>query len=78
MSKFEKLKAKIFNGQSISYEEAESLLVRLGFIVDVKGSHHTFRKKGFSRNVSLKRRSQLLPYQMDLLREVLKENEHEE
>jgi hypothetical protein len=38
MSKFEKLIEKIFDGQNVSYQEAETLLKRLGFDVEVCGS----------------------------------------
>lgn len=74
MSKLEKLIQKILNGQSISYDEAEKLLIRLGFDLNIRGSHHIFRKKGYEKNVSLKRRSELLPYQIGDLQEVLKDH----
>ena len=76
MSKFEKLIAKIFAGQAVSYKEAESILTRLGFDVEVCGSHHVFRKLGYHRNVSIKRRPQLLPYQLRDLQEVLKDHDY--
>jgi hypothetical protein len=76
MSKFEKLKLKIKNGQAISYEEAESFLLKLGFKVRSPGnSHFIFWKEGYEKNISLKKRSQLLPYQVRMLEEVL--NNHE-
>ncbi len=72
MSKFEKLKLKIKNGQAISYEEAESFLLKLGFKVRSPGSSHfIFWKEGYEKNISIKKRSQLLPYQVRLLEEVL-------
>lgn len=61
-------------GRDLSYDEAENLLLRLGFSVEVAGSHHVFRRKNYPRNVTLKRRSQLLPYQMRELQEVLKDH----
>ncbi|MCB1135495.1 MAG: type II toxin-antitoxin system HicA family toxin, partial [Chlamydiia bacterium] len=63
----EKLIARILNNQSISYDEAEKLLQGLGFELEVRGSHHVFRKIGYQWNVTLKRRRELLPYQMRLL-----------
>lgn len=72
MSKLQKLIQKILEGRDVSYEEAENLLLKLGFNVDIRGSHHIFRKKGYLNNVSLKRRSQLLPYQVNELKEVLR------
>jgi len=73
MSKLQKLVQKILEGREVSYEEAETLLLKLGFEVDIRGSHHVFRKKGYPRNVSIKRRSQLLPYQIRELKEVLRD-----
>jgi predicted RNA binding protein YcfA (HicA-like mRNA interferase family) len=63
MSKFEKIKQKIKNGQSVSYEEAESVLLKLGFDVRSRGSHHVFSKDGYEKNISIKKRSELLPYE---------------
>jgi predicted RNA binding protein YcfA (HicA-like mRNA interferase family) len=71
MSKFEKIKAKIKNGQSISYADAEGVLTRLGFSFRSKGSHHVFSKDGYPKNISIKKCSELLNYQLDLLVEAL-------
>ena len=75
MSKAEKLIQKILAGQDVSYDEAETLLLKLGFRVDPRGSHHIFRKAGYPKNISLKKRSQLLPYQLRELKEVLKDHD---
>jgi|GEM_PF-1373099 len=76
MSKFEKLKAKIINGQIISFDEAECVLYKLGFKVRSPGSSHfIFWKDGYEKNISLKKRSQLLPYQIKMLEEVVKDHE---
>jgi len=74
MSKRQKIIEKILSGRVVSYEEAENILLHLGFAVEVRGSHHTFRKDGFVKNISLKRRPQLLPYQLEMLKEVLKDH----
>jgi len=71
MSKWQKLVEKILEGRIVSYEEAEKLLFGLDFEVEIRGSHHVFRKKGYTKNVSIKRRSQLLAYQIRELKEVL-------
>lgn len=72
MSKLEKLKLKIKNGQSISYQEAELLLIKLGFIHKTRGgSHHVFTKDGYPKNISIKKRNELLTYQMRLIEEAL-------
>jgi len=79
MGKFEKIKLKIKNGQSISYEEAENFLLTLGFKMRSPGSSHfIFWKKGYEKNISLKKRSQLLPYQIRMLEEVVKNYEQDE
>lgn len=46
MSKLEKLIQRIIDERAVSYEEAENLLLKFGFNVDVRGSHHVFRKDG--------------------------------
>ena len=56
MSKINKLISKILEGRAVSYDEAETLLRNLGFSVEVSGSHHVFRRTGYARNVSIKRR----------------------
>lgn len=79
MSSREKLIQKILSGASnISFNEAENLLFWLGFNVKVCGSHHVFRKTGLDCTISLKRRSQLLTYQIADLREVLLKHGYEE
>ncbi len=74
MSKLEKLVKRVLAGQSISYDDAERLLLSIGFVMKSEGSHHVFRKKGFSKNISIKKRPQLLPYQIKDLKEVLKDH----
>jgi len=74
VSKIDKLISKVLEGRAVSYNEAQSLLTSLGFSLEVSGSHHVFRKKGYARNVSIKRRSQLLPYQCRDLKEVLRDH----
>jgi len=55
---------KLINGSNVSYKEAETLLFKMRFQLEIRGSHHIFRKKGYHRNISLKKRSQLFPYQI--------------
>lgn len=74
MSRAEKLIKRILAGSLVSYDEAEKLLFSLGFLMKSEGSHHVFRKKGYAKNISIKKRSQLLPYQIKDLREVLKDH----
>lgn len=64
MSKFEKLKQKIKNGQNIFFEE--------------KGSHHVFAKDGYCKNISIKKCPRLLSYQMNLIAEAIEAMEKKE
>jgi predicted RNA binding protein YcfA (HicA-like mRNA interferase family) len=76
MSKFEKLVEKILNGKNISYQEAENVLLSLGFQLRTRGSHHNFRKQGYHKTISIKKRTQLFDYQVDDLKEVLRDHEY--
>jgi predicted RNA binding protein YcfA (HicA-like mRNA interferase family) len=76
MSAFEKLIQKIFNSSQISYDDAARVLLKLEYMLRVRGSHHGFRKDGH-KQVILKRRSQLKPYQLSLLQEVLRVHGYE-
>ncbi len=75
MTKHEKLIEKILNGKNVSYEEVEAVLRKFGFELEIKGSHHVFRKNGYHRNVSIKRRKLLLPYQIRDVKEVIRDHE---
>ena len=74
MSKLQKLAQKILDGRDVSYDEVEGLLFKMGFRLEIRGSHHIFRKKGYLRNISIKRRTQLLRYQIADIREVLRDH----
>lgn len=74
MSKFDKLVKQIMDGRPTSYKEVESVLLKLEFTLRIRGSHHIFAKPDYDKNVSLKIRSQLLPYQVRLIQEVLKDH----
>lgn len=74
MIKLEKLVAKILNGKNVSYDDAENLLLHLGFQLKIRASHHNFRKPQYHRTLSIKKRSQLLKYQIDDLKEILKDH----
>lgn len=74
MSKAEKLIQKIVNGKNVSYQEAENVLLSLGFQLKISGSHHNFRKAGYTRTITIKRRKLLYDYQIDDLKEVLKDH----
>lgn len=73
MTKLDKLRQKIKNGQDISFEEAQGWLIKMGFQMRAPGSSHfVFWKEGYNKTISLKKRSQLYPYQIQLLQEVIK------
>jgi hypothetical protein len=61
MVKIDKLILKILQNRSVSYNDAERILKNLGFEVIVCGSQHVFRKKGYGKNISIKKRTELLP-----------------
>lgn len=71
MTKEEKLKEKIRNGQNVSFDEADSLLKKMGYSVRSKGSHFSYKKTGCA-TITLKRRNELLEYQLRLLEDAIK------
>lgn len=74
MSTYEKLIDQVLDGKRVSYKDAEKILFKLHFELSISGSHHIFRKDGYRRSVSLKRRPELLNYQIKLIQEVLKDH----
>ncbi len=77
MSKLEKLIAKILNGSSVSYADAEKILLHLGFDLSISSSHHIFRKNNYVQTISIKKRKDLAPYQIHDLKRVLKDHGYE-
>lgn len=73
MSKREKTIRKIMEERSVSFEEAQSLLIYLGYEERSTGSHHIFTKDNYTP-VNLKKRTELLPYQLKDLQGALKKN----
>ncbi len=76
MSKFDKLKQKILDGKSdanISFEDLRNLLLILGFVERIKGSHHSYRKEGITEKPNLQRDgSKAKSYQVRQIRDILK------
>jgi len=76
MSKFDKLKQKILDGKSdsnIGFEDLRNLLVNLGFIERIKGSHHSYRKENIAEKPNLQRDgSKAKSYQVRQVRDILK------
>ncbi len=40
---------------NIAFDDLRQLLLRLGFVERVRGSHHTFRKEGIEEKINLQR-----------------------
>jgi len=74
MTKIEKLIQKILQNRPLSFSDAERVLKNLGFEVIASGSHHVFRKKGYGKTISVKKRPELLPYQIRDIKEVLRDH----
>ncbi len=58
MGKYEKLIEQILLGSSdanVDFDELCQLLLRLGFEMRVRGSHHIFRKHGVLERINLQR-----------------------
>ena len=75
MGKIDKLIFKILRGESdsnISFEELRLLLIRLGFEVRIKGSHHIYRKEGIEEKINIQTDgSKAKPYQVRQVRNIL-------
>jgi len=75
MGKQEKLIFKILRGTSdtnIRFEELRELLLTLGFEERIRGSHHTFRKKGIEEKINIQTDgSKAKPYQVRQIRSIL-------
>lgn len=69
MMKNQKLIQKILSGKSdanINFNDLVNLLLSLGFVVRIKGSHHVFRKEGIEEKINLQRDDKnAKPYQVN-------------
>ena len=67
--KNQKLIQKILSGKSdanINFNDLVNLLLSLGFVVRIKGSHHVFRKEGIEEKINLQRDDKnAKPYQVN-------------
>ncbi len=76
MSRFDKIRQKILGGKSdanINFEDLRNLLLDLGFIERIKGSHHSYRREGVTEKPNLQRDgSKAKSYQVRQVREVLR------
>lgn len=75
MSKADKTLERILGGQSdanIRFEDAKQMLLRMGFRLRVRGSHHHFSKEGFEPSLQLQPSGSMCKvYQVRQLREAL-------
>lgn len=76
MGKLEKLRQTILDGKSdanISFEDLRNLLLSLGFVERIKGSHHTYRRDGVTEKPNLQRDgNKAKSYQVKQIRQILK------
>ena len=70
------MRQKILDGKSdanINFEDLRNLLLNLGFIERIKGSHHSYRREGVTEKPNLQRDgSKAKSYQVRQVREVLR------
>ncbi|MXZ22791.1 MAG: type II toxin-antitoxin system HicA family toxin [Caldilineaceae bacterium SB0665_bin_25] len=75
MSRRTRLRQRILEGRSdanIRFDELRALLLRLGFVERVRGSHHIFRKEGVSERLNLQRAgSSAMPCQVRQVGQVI-------
>ena len=75
LSRRTRLRQRILEGRSetnIRFDELRALLLRLGFVERVRGSHHIFRKEGVTERLNLQRDgSNAKPYQVRQVRQVI-------
>lgn len=76
MSKSDKTLEKILGGQSdanIRFDDALSLLPRLGFHMRIRGSHHIFTRPGIEVLIDLQPvQGKCKPYQIRQIREIIR------
>ena len=75
MGKYEKLIFQILRGTSdanISFLDLINLLQHFGFEIRIKGSHHTFRKKGIEEKPNLQKEgNKAKPYHVKQVRNII-------
>ena len=75
MIRNERLRRNIRDGRlraNVRFDELRGLLVDLGFVERVRGSHHVFRKDGVTELINLQRDgSDAKPYQVRQVRRLI-------
>ena len=79
MSKYQKLFEKILLGSSdsnIDFEELKNLLIKLGFVMRINGSHHVFSKDNIEEIINIQplKDKKAKPYQIKQVRELIIEH----
>lgn len=75
MTKKDKLIQKILENRIISFQEADKILVSLGYIPDTPSSgssHVTYRKDPLDKITLVANRKELKPYQIKMIQEALR------
>ena len=77
----DRVRQRILSGRAdanIRFDDLQQLLLRLGFVERVHGSHHIFRKEGIRERLNLQRDgSHAKPYQVRQVREVVLRHQFE-
>ncbi len=75
MNRNDGLRQRILSGRAdanIRFDTLRLLLLRLGFVERVRGSHHVFRKEGVRERLNLQRDgNHAKPYQVRQVRQVI-------
>ena len=75
MGKYEKLIKKIISGSSdknIEFDELYNLLLKTGFQVRIKGSHHNFSREGIIEKINIQKDGNLAKaYQVRQVRNII-------
>jgi hypothetical protein len=76
MNKSDEFKQRILDGKSdanVNFEDLRGLLIHLGFVERIKGSHHSYRKEGVFEKPNIQRDgSKAKAYQVRQVRAIIK------
>lgn len=79
MSRFEKAMLRLLTGTSdanFAFDDLRHILLRLGFVERVRGSHHTFRRAGVEHHLVLQPDGKdAKPYQVRQVRNAIIEHQ---
>jgi hypothetical protein len=72
VSKRDKLIQKILSNQTITFSEADKVLIILGYISECPGSSHITYRKDANNLITLVIRKELKPYEVKKIQDILK------